>query len=148
VQVFLQHSFWKTRQCPLHSGITKFVLSTVFKDISEIPGYENKASTAVNLHYGVNHIKSDNNEQYLVFSKFEDGWICTNDYQTRVVNVAELPPYIVYLYHQEAEELLFKWPTGCVFIRFGGRWTKRQLKNVLKVWNLNRKTGIKWQAFN
>lgn len=68
-------------------------VGTAFKDISEISGYENKASAVVNLHYGVSHIKSHNNNHYLSSSKFEDGNMRTNDYQVRIVNVMELPSY-------------------------------------------------------
>lgn len=120
----------------------KLRVGTAFKDISEISGYENKASTAVNLHYGVNHIKSYNNDHYLVSSKFEDGEMRTNDYQMRVVNVVELPPYREEYFTVKLKNCYLNGRADASLFALVVDEQKRQLKNILKVWKLDRRTGI------
>ena len=82
--------FLMGRFSSLAQQANKLRVGTVFKDIS---GYVNLSSTAVNLHYGVNYVKTFADNHYLVVSKFEDGHLGTNDYQMRVVEVTDIPPF-------------------------------------------------------
>lgn len=116
-------------------------VGTAFKDISEIAGYESKASTAINLHYGVNHIKSYNDDHYLVSSRFEDGHMGTNDYQMRVVDIIEIPPFKEEYFVVKLKNCSINGRSNSSIFALAVAEEKRQLKNVLRVWTLNRKTG-------
>lgn len=113
----------------------------VFKDVSEISGYSSKSSTAVNLHYGVNHIKSPTDEHYLISSKFEDGHMGTNDYQMRVVDIVEIPPFKEEYFMVKLKNCSLNGRSNSSLFAMVVAEEKRQLKNVLRVWKLNRKTG-------
>ena len=120
---------------------TPIRVGNVFKDVSEISGYSNQSSTAVNLHYGVNHIKSNNNEHYLISSKFEDGHLGTNDYQMRVIDIVEIPPFKEEYFMVKLKNCSINGRNNSSLFALVVTEEKRQLKNVLRVWKLNRKTG-------
>jgi hypothetical protein len=113
----------------------------VFKDVSEISGYSSKSSTAVNLHYGVNHIKSPNDEHYLISSKFEDGHMGTNDYQMRVIDIIEIPPFKEEYFMVKLKNCSLNGRSNSSLFAMVVAEEKRQLKNVLRVWTLNKRTG-------
>jgi hypothetical protein len=121
---------------------THIQVGDVFKDVSEISGYSSQSSTAVSLHYGVNHIKSPNNEHYLISSKFEDGHMGTNDYQMRVVDIIEIPPFKEEYFMVKLKNCSLNGRSNSSLFAMVVAEEKRQLKNVLRVWTLNRRTGL------
>lgn len=116
-------------------------IGTAFKDISEIYGYQNLSSTAVNLHFGVNHVKTFTDNHYFVVSKFEDGHLGTNDYQMRVVGVVDIPQFREEYFSVKLKNCSLSGRLDDSLFAMVVTEEKRQLNNVLKAWKLNRKTG-------
>lgn len=121
---------------------SRITVGNIFKDVSEISGYSSQSSTAINLHFGVNHIKSNNNEHYLISSKFEDGHLGTNDYQMRVVDIVEIPPFKEEYFTIKLKNCSLNGRSNSSLFALVVSEEKRQLKNVLRVWTLDRKTGV------
>ncbi|MDP5140303.1 MAG: hypothetical protein NWP83_07515 [Spirosomaceae bacterium] len=121
---------------------SRIKVGNIFKDVSEISGYSSQSSTAVNLHYGVNHIKSHKNEHYLISSKFEDGHLGTNDYQMRVIDIVEIPPFKEEYFRVKLKNCSLNGRNNSSLFALVVSEEKRQLKNVLRVWTLDRKTGV------
>jgi hypothetical protein len=139
---YLFLAFFLTIALPVLSqqGI-RIKIGDVFKDVSEISGYSSKSSTAVNLHYGINHIKSPNNEHYLISSKFEDGRMGTNDYQMRVIDIIEIPPFKEEYFMIKLKNCSLNGRSDSSLFAMVVAEKKKRLKNVLRVWTLNKRTG-------
>ncbi len=121
---------------------SRLKIGDIFKDVSEISGYSSQSSTAVNLHYGVNHVKSHKNEHYLISSRFEDGHLGTNDYQMRVMDIIEIPPFNEEYFTVKLKNCSLHGRSNSSLFALVVAEEKRQLRNVLKVWTLDRKTGV------
>lgn len=124
------------------SGDDKIEVGTYFKDISQYPSFKRVGSTTVNLHFAVYHLKAENNQHVLVSSKFEDDYTRANDYHLRVIDIEDINAF-----REEYFTLKLK---GCsingkadnsLFALVVGE-NKQYLSNVLKVWKVDRKTGI------
>jgi hypothetical protein len=118
-------------------------IGTEYRDVHELVGFERKNSTAINLHYGVAHVKSlETGKNLLVASKFVDANRGDNDFKLRVIDVVEIP-----MHKEEYFSVCLKGchlngkPDSSLFaLVVSGE--KKLTTNIIKVWKLNRQTGM------
>lgn len=112
-----------------------------FKDYKELGGIFKVNSAAINLHYGIAHLRQGE-QHILLLSKFENSMNNPDDFQLKVSDVVEIPKFNEFYYSVAVK--------GCsqngkndtsLFALAVSEDTKKYLTKVVKVWKLDKANG-------
>lgn len=112
-----------------------------YKDVEEINELKKISSSVINLHYGVTHVKSDDNKQVLFVSKFENSVNLHDDYQLRIVDVIEIPRFNENYYCVSLKGCSDNGKSDPTIFALAKKDYDKYLTTIVKVWKLDKSRG-------
>lgn len=111
-----------------------------YKDYHELGGFKKINSTAINLHYGVAHLKKEN-KNLLFLSKFENSNRHNDDFQLKVMDVVELPSFNENYYCVSLKGCSVNGRKDATIFALAQKEEEKYLTKVVRTWKLDRETG-------